>query len=122
MPGYRAFCALRRCAPKMEAYTTCTVHADGGVCNRYAAAPIVSASGTMRWMTPVHVELPWLAIATLVASSPWGDASDEVTSVATGTQQYRRSSTLRAHLDQVLHTVVLPGLTWLNSEGARLNR
>ena len=30
--------------------------------------------------------------------------------------------TLRAHLDQVLHTVVLPGLTRLNSEGARLNR
>ena len=29
---------------------------------------------------------------------------------------------LRAHLDQVLHTVVLPGLTRLNSEGARLNR
>ena len=30
--------------------------------------------------------------------------------------------TLRAHLDQVLHTVVLPGLNRLNSEGARLNR
>ena len=30
--------------------------------------------------------------------------------------------TLRAHLDQVLHTVVLPGLTLLNLEGARLNR
>ena len=29
---------------------------------------------------------------------------------------------LRAHLDQVLHTVVLPGLARLNSEGARLNR
>ena len=29
---------------------------------------------------------------------------------------------LRAHLDQVLHTVVLPGFTRLNSEGARLNR
>ena len=33
---------------------------------------------------------PWLAAATLVASSPWGDASDDVTLVATGTQQYRR--------------------------------
>ena len=31
-------------------------------------------------------------------------------------------TSLRAHLDQVLHTVVLPGLTRLNSEGARLNR
>ena len=31
-------------------------------------------------------------------------------------------TTLRAHLDQVLHTEVLPGLTQLNSEGARLNR
>ena len=34
----------------------------------------------------------------------------------------RNGRTLRAHLDQVLHTVVLPGLTRLNSEGARLNR
>ena len=33
-----------------------------------------------------------------------------------------RATSLRAHLDQVLHTVVLPGLTRLNSEGARLNR
>ena len=33
-----------------------------------------------------------------------------------------KGQALRAHLDQVLHTVVLPGLTWLNSEGARLNR
>ena len=32
------------------------------------------------------------------------------------------NASLRAHLDQVLHTVVLPGLTRLNSEGARLNR
>ena len=32
------------------------------------------------------------------------------------------SPSLLAHLDQVLHTVVLPGLTRLNSEGARLNR
>ena len=29
---------------------------------------------------------------------------------------------LRARLDQVLHTVVLPGLTRLHSKGARLNR
>ena len=29
---------------------------------------------------------------------------------------------LRAYLDQVLHTVVFPGSTWLNSEGARWNR
>ena len=29
---------------------------------------------------------------------------------------------LRAHLDQVLHTVVLPGLSRLNSERGRLNR
>ena len=32
----------------MEASTTCTLHADGGVCNRYAAAPIISASGTVQ--------------------------------------------------------------------------
>ena len=31
-------------------------------------------------------------------------------------------SSLRAHLDQVLDTVVFPGFTGLNSEGARLNR
>ena len=35
---------------------------------------------------------------------------------------WEQPTTLRAHLDQVLHTVVLPGLTRLNSEGARLNR
>ena len=29
---------------------------------------------------------------------------------------------LRAHLNQILHTVVLPSLTRLNSEGAQLNR
>ena len=29
---------------------------------------------------------------------------------------------LRAHLDQVFHTVILPGFTRLTSEGARLNR
>ena len=71
-----------------DASTTCTVHADGGVCNRYAAAPMISASGTVPWMAPVHVGIPWLAIATFVASSPWGDASDDVILVATGTQQY----------------------------------
>ena len=37
-------------------------------------------------------------------------------------ERVKGSPTLRAHLDQVLHTVVLPGLTRLNSEGARLNR
>ena len=41
---------------------------------------------------------------------------------ASGAAPTARSSTLRAHLDQVLHTVVLPGLTRLNLEGARLNR
>ena len=53
----------------MEASTTCSMHADGGVCNRYAAAPMISASGTVPYMAPVHVRLPWLA-TTLVASSP----------------------------------------------------
>ena len=47
MPRYRASWALRRCAPMMEASTTCSMHADGGVCNRYAAAPMISASGTV---------------------------------------------------------------------------
>ena len=47
MPRYRASCAPRRCAPMMEASTTCTVKADGGVCNRYAAAPMISTSGTV---------------------------------------------------------------------------
>ena len=37
-------------------------------------------------------------------------------------QAVASTAALRAHLDQVLHTVVLPGLTRLNSEGARLNR
>ena len=58
------------------------------VCRR----PMISAFGTVPWMATVHVGLPWLATATLVASSPWGDASDDVTLVATGTQQYRRGS------------------------------
>ena len=43
-------------------------------------------------MAPVHVGLPWLATATLVALSPWADASDDVSLVATGTQQYRWGS------------------------------
>ena len=43
-------------------------------------------------MAPVHVGIPWLATATFVASSPWGDASDDVTLVATGTEQYWCSS------------------------------
>ena len=43
-------------------------------------------------MAPVHVGIPWLATATFVASSPWGDASDDLTLVATGTQQYRWDS------------------------------
>ena len=43
-------------------------------------------------MAPVHVGIPRLAGATFVASSPWGDASDDVTLVATGTQQYRWGS------------------------------
>ena len=38
-----------------------------------------------------------------------------------GTRSTSTPPPLRAHLDQVLHTVVLPGLTRLNSEGARLN-
>ena len=76
----------------MEASTTCTVHADGGVCSRYAAAAMISASGTVPRMAPVHVGLPWLATATLVALSPWGEASGDVTLVAAGTQQYRWGS------------------------------
>ena len=47
MPRSRVSCALRRCAPMMDASTTCTVHADGGVCNSYAAAPMISAAGTV---------------------------------------------------------------------------
>ena len=31
----------------MDASTTCTVYSDGGVCYRYAAAPMISASGTV---------------------------------------------------------------------------
>ena len=69
MPRYRASCALRRCAPMMEASTMCTVQPDGGVWSRYAGAPIISASGTVPRMAPVHVGLPWLATATLVAPS-----------------------------------------------------
>ena len=49
----------------------CTVlsHGGGGGCSRYAAAPMISASGTVPHMAPVHVGLPWLATATLVAPS-----------------------------------------------------
>ena len=54
----------------------------------YVAAPIISASGTVPHMAPVHVGLPWLATATLVAPSSWGEASDDVTFVTAGTRQY----------------------------------
>ena len=67
MPRYRASRALRRCAPTMEASAVCAVRSDGGVCSRYAAAPMIAASGSVRRMAPVHVELPWLANATLLA-------------------------------------------------------
>ena len=43
-------------------------------------------------MAHVHVGLAWLATATLVAPSPWGKASHDVTLVAAGTQQYRRGT------------------------------
>ena len=58
MPRYRASYALRRCAPMMQASTTCTVWTEGGVWSRYAAAPMISASGTVPRMAPVHVGLP----------------------------------------------------------------
>ena len=79
MPRYRASCALRICAPIMQASTMCTMRSDGGVCSRYAAAPMMSALGIVPRMAPVHVGLPWLATATLVAPSSWGEASDDVT-------------------------------------------
>ena len=53
---------------------------------------MISASGTVPRMAPVHVGLPWLATATLVAPSSWGDASDDVTLVTAATQQYRWGS------------------------------
>ena len=63
----------------------------GGAIAR-AAAESGASSGTAAkcelCLAPVHVGIPWLATATFVASSPWGDASDDVTLVATGTQQY----------------------------------
>ena len=62
----------------------CTVRPDGGLCSSYAAALIISASGTMPRMAPVHVGLPWLATATLVAPPSWGEASDDVTLAAGG--------------------------------------
>ena len=58
MPRYRASCALRRCAPMMEASTTCTMLPDGGVWSRYTTAPMISALGTVLRMAPVHVGLP----------------------------------------------------------------
>ena len=61
---------------------------DGGVWSRYAAAPMISASGTVPRMSPVQVGLPWLATATLVTPSSWGEALDDVTFATTGTQQY----------------------------------
>ena len=70
----------------------CPVLSDGGVCSRYAAAPMIFASGTVTRMAPVHVGLPWLAAATLVAPSSCGEASDDVPIVAAGTQQYRWGS------------------------------
>ena len=35
---------------------------------------------------------------------------------------YPLATALHAHLDQVLHTLVFPGLTRLNSEGAMQNK
>ena len=46
------------------------------------AAPIISASGTVPRMAPVHMELPWLATATLVTPSSLREASDDVTFTA----------------------------------------
>ena len=88
MPRYRASWALHRCAPMMDGSTTYTVRPEGGVWSRVAAAPIISAPGTVPQMAPVHVGLPWLATATLVTPSSGGEASDDVTFTATGTQQY----------------------------------
>ena len=65
---------------------------DGDVCSTYASAPMISASGTLPRMAPVHVGLPWLATTTLVAPCSWGAASDDVTLVAAGTHKYRWGS------------------------------
>ena len=46
---------------------------------------MISASGIVPRMAPIHVWLPWLATATLVTPSSWGEASDDVTFAATGT-------------------------------------
>ena len=62
---------------------------------------------------------PWAGVGVLL--SPRGvDESQAGVPCAGGVEEVDQA--LRAHLDQVLHTVVLPGLTRLNSEGARLNR
>ena len=53
---------------------------------------MISASGTVPRMAPVHVGLRGLTTAALVAPSSRGDASDDVTLVAAGTEQYRWSS------------------------------
>ena len=42
--------------------------------------------------------------------------------MANRTYHMQAHTALCAHLDQVPHTVVLPGLSRLKSEGARLNR
>ena len=52
-------CARRRCAPMIDASTTCTESPLGGVCSRNAAARTISASGTVPRMARVHVRLPY---------------------------------------------------------------
>ena len=85
MPRYSASSALRRCAPIMDASTTCTARPEGDVCSL----------GTVPWMAPIHVRrLPWPATAMLVTPSSWGEASDEVTLAAVGTRQYLWGSNL----------------------------
>ena len=66
--------------------------AVGRGCVQEVRYPMISALGTVPRMAPVHVGLPWLAIATLVAPSSWGEASNDVIFVAPGTQQYRWGS------------------------------
>ena len=55
----------------------------------------------------------------VVRRRPYPAPQDQIDEIE---RQIQECIALRAHLDQVLHTVVLPGLTRLNSEGARLNR
>ena len=76
MPRYRASWALRTCAPMMDTSTTCTARLEGGVCNVNVVAPIISSSGTVPWMAPVHVGLRWPATATLLTPSSWGEAGE----------------------------------------------